>query len=399
MSTQPDILRKIRMTHHITLAAIQLDGTPAPLADRLARAERLIEEAAQQGAEVVLLPELFNTGYSYSEMNHYLAETLSDPTPTWMQETAARLNIHLAGSLFLRDEGEIYNSLLLFAPDGRQWRYDKNQPWAWERAYFRPGNGPTIAETDLGRIGLLICWDVAHLSLWQAYAGQVDLMLLSSCPPNLGHSELHFPSGDSFSLTDLGPLFRQQGNVAEKIFGQMVAEQVAWLGVPAVHAAVSGQFRSRLPAARSVLLSLLPQAPRLSHYVPQAAQVQMRADFTPATHILNAEGTSLAHRTPSDGESIALAQVSLAQSRPQPQLPQPPSPVSPFIYHLSDTLIPGLMKAHYRRGLQQAWGQPPRKQTAKSGANLSGLPFGVAGLVGVVGGFLVARWLLRRLRR
>jgi predicted amidohydrolase len=81
----------------------------------------------------------------------------------WLKDLAARLNIHLAGTILLLDQGEIYNALLLVAPDGNMWRYDKRYPWGWERAYFRAGRGITIARTELGAIGLgaLVGWVLA----------------------------------------------------------------------------------------------------------------------------------------------------------------------------------------------------------------------------------------------
>jgi predicted amidohydrolase len=83
-----------------------MDATPAPTQARLVRATRPAEQATAAGAQLVVLPELFNTGYEYSDRNHARAETAHGPTLTWMRQTAARLGVHLAGSLLLLDGEE-----------------------------------------------------------------------------------------------------------------------------------------------------------------------------------------------------------------------------------------------------------------------------------------------------
>ena len=125
-----------------------MEVAPAPVPERLPRFGLLVQAAAQPGARLIVLPELFNTGYAYSDANFRLAEPPDGATVAWMRATAARLDVHLAGSLLLRERGEIYNALLLMAPDGRTWRYDKRYPWGWERGYFRPGRGVTVAHSE-----------------------------------------------------------------------------------------------------------------------------------------------------------------------------------------------------------------------------------------------------------
>ncbi len=347
------------MPHTITAAAIQMDATPAPLAERLTRAQQLIELAAHDGARLIVLPEVFNTGYRYTIENYQRAEPSDGSTATWMKDLAARLNVHLAGSILLLDHGEIFNSLLLAAPDGNLWRYDKNYPWAWERAYFRAGHGITVARTQLGDIGLMICWDAAHPSMWRQYAGQIDLLVISSCPPDVSNPTYLFPNGDRVTFDDLGPLMRALKGSAPRIFGEGINRQAAWLGVPVIHTVACGQFNCAVPNGPGSLLLLAPFAPWLLKYWPQAEFTQISCSMTPGCKIVDAQGQVLNEIAPEQGEVIALAEIRLPQHKPQPREAQPPRAANWLVYFSSDLALPALMRERYRRGLQTLPDQSP----------------------------------------
>jgi hypothetical protein len=209
----------------------------------------LIRQAAQAGAQLVVLPELFNTGYIYSDENFAKAETMAGASVGWMRTLAGQLDIHLAGSIILIDGKDIYNALLLFAPDGHYWRYNKNHPWGWERSYFRGSQEITIAETSLGTIGMMVCWDCAHPSLWRRYAGKIDLMLIASCPPDVTNPIYRMPDGTQYTLNDLGPLMAPLKDSAHSVFGEMLRQQTAWMGVPTVNTVGCGRVVTYLPNA------------------------------------------------------------------------------------------------------------------------------------------------------
>jgi N-carbamoylputrescine amidase len=333
----------------IHLATTQLDAAPAPLANRLARAEALVTQAAQAGAQIVVLPELFNTGYAYRNENFAQAEPPDGPTAAWMKAISARLGIHLAGSLFVRERGEIYNALLLYAPDGRCWRYDKNYPWGWERAYFRERRAITIAETDLGAIGLLLCWDMAHANLWRQYAGKVDLMLACSCPPNIPDPTYHFPDGSQVTADQMGPIFGSLRHSALGVFADTPAQQTAWLGVPFVSSTACGTVRTPLPNPVGSFLGVLPTAPWLVRYLPQASKVEVSTQVVEAGRIIAADGRLLAGLRREQGEAFALAEVSIPAERPQPKNRQPRPPVSWLTYFVSDWLLTGVSMGVYRQ--------------------------------------------------
>jgi predicted amidohydrolase len=320
---------------------------PAPIQGRLARAERLIAQAAGQGAQLAVLPELFNTGYEYSDQNYLRAETCDGPTVSWMRQAAAQFGVHLAGSLLLRDGADIYNVLLLAAPDGRLWRYNKSYPWYWERAYFRKGEGTTVADTALGKIGMLLCWDVAHPKLWQAYAGRVELMVVCSCPPAAHEMTLVLPDGERVGFGDLGPLARRIRDTAGGTFGPNLRRQARVLKTPVVNTTGTGAFSSVLPSPRLSLGSFALMAPRLWKYLPRADSMRVEANYFNETYIADASGRVL-QKAPAGVEGFALDEVALPDAPPNPGRAQPGFGISIFAY-LFDALANASLALQYNR--------------------------------------------------
>jgi len=345
---------------NMRVAAIQMDVTPAPVMERLARAELLVARAAQAGARLVVLPEVFNTGYAYMEDNYGRAELSSGPTATWLRRMAAQYQIHLAGSWLQLDPPEIYNALWICAPDGACWRYDKTYPWSWERAYFRGGDqGPVVAHTAIGDIGLLICWDVAHPELWRRYAGRVTLMVICSSPPDIPRMQFAVPGETGFRLDETPPFLSRLRNDATLIFGSGVDQQTAWLGVPAIATGGCGTFHSAIPDSRGSFLALGLLAPQQLNYFPQAEQLRGTCGMVEACKIVAADGEVLAHLPQAAGETVLVADILLNDAPSKPAKAQPRRRVSLLSYMISDLIIPLLTTSLYRRGVKRCWGMTP----------------------------------------
>lgn len=339
------------MPRKLKIAAIQMDATPAPVTDRLARAADLIAEAVSSGAQLVVLPEVFNTGYEYSDQNYSLPEPMDGQTITWMKKQASQHNIHLAGSLLLLDHDEVYNAALLIAPDGRTWRYDKNYPWAWERTYFREGQGITVADTDLGKFGMMICWDYAHPELWARYAGKVDAMVVTSCPPAVDSLEMAYPDGTRVNLTTR----KDSYTGPDEPFGSDMDAQAAWLRVPMVNTTGAGNFRTKLPMQRISFATALSRFPGTWQHILNAPKATTDIGFYRQTKVVDAQGQVLA-RVKDDGDGFTIAEVELADVPPQPLQDQPKSAMTPLSFFFSDWLAPALTSTLYRRGLRRQYG-------------------------------------------
>ncbi|KQT60747.1 hydratase [Aureimonas sp. Leaf460] len=129
----------------------------------VARSIEAMERAAAQGAGLVVLPELCNTGYVFQSRAEAreLAETIPDgPTTRAWMTAAARLGLHVVAGIAEADGPILYNSAVVLSPEGLVGRFRKMHLWADEALYFAPGNlGFPVFDTAIGRIGCLICYD------------------------------------------------------------------------------------------------------------------------------------------------------------------------------------------------------------------------------------------------
>ena len=151
-----------------TLGLIQMRCFSSP-EENLERAIVRVREAADQGAQVICLPELFTSQYfcqSEDHANFDLAESIPGPSTTALGKIAAEKRVVVIGSLFERRAAGIYhNTAVVLDADGTlKGRYRKmhipDDPLYYEKFYFTPGDlGFRAFDTAYGRLGTLVCWD------------------------------------------------------------------------------------------------------------------------------------------------------------------------------------------------------------------------------------------------
>ena len=166
-------------TRHVNIAVVQVDSEVGNVSANLEHAGELVNAAAQQGAEIVLTPELMPCGYTLTEEIWNYAEPFDGPTVVWLTRLAKQLHVFL-GSSFLEVNGEdFYNTFTLAAPDGSiAGRVRKNPPASLEAFFYRGGNDPHVIETALGRIGVGICFEnLLYEHLREMQHSSVDLIL------------------------------------------------------------------------------------------------------------------------------------------------------------------------------------------------------------------------------
>ncbi len=158
----------------ITVAALQLPLGSDDEAANIAAVAALVEEAAAQGAQLILPPELFSGPYFCREEDEALfalaRPTAQHPSVIAMRALAAKLKVTIPTSFFERDGHHYYNTLAMIGPDGEvQGTYRKSHipdgPGYEEKYYFRPGNdGFKVWDVPgedgaLVKVGVGICWD------------------------------------------------------------------------------------------------------------------------------------------------------------------------------------------------------------------------------------------------
>ena len=114
----------------------------------------------QQKAELVILPEMFSTGFSMRP--ELFAETMDDKTVAWMKRIASTQKIILTGSIMMKENEHYYNRLIWMLPNGEYGCYDKRHLFAYgdEHNHYTAGTKRCIASVKGWKINLQVCYDL-----------------------------------------------------------------------------------------------------------------------------------------------------------------------------------------------------------------------------------------------
>jgi N-carbamoylputrescine amidase len=219
----------------LTLAAAQIICQDGKVMENLAHATTMAEQAQGQGAQLALFPEFMPQGYLLTSALWDSAEPFDGPTTRWLSETARRLGIYLGTSFLEARNGHFLNTFALAEPSGKIiGAVRKRNPSMWEAYFFKGERGNPYLDTDLGRIGVGICFDNHTHELASAMMqSNIDLMLMphSYCTPT---QPTKLTSQD-----DIGRLNSRPGLVA-RLYNE-------WFGVPVLMCNKSGAWNSPVP--------------------------------------------------------------------------------------------------------------------------------------------------------
>lgn len=144
----------------IIVSLIQMNCVLKDKKHNLQHAEELIAIAAERGSQLIVLPEMFSTGYRVENHDKELAESIPGETTAWMQKLAEAYKAYLIGGIIENDGGKIYDAAVIAGPGNYLFKYRKMHLWGGEPPRFGRGSALEVAELPLFKAGLLICYEI-----------------------------------------------------------------------------------------------------------------------------------------------------------------------------------------------------------------------------------------------
>ena len=171
-------MRDLTSVPDLQLALIQTSLVWQDAAANREHFARLLEQA--RGADLIVLPEMFSTGFSMDSAA--LAEPEDGPTSQWLRQQAQDLGAVVCGSLIIQAADGSYRNRLLWArPDGSLAHYDKRHLFrmAGEHKHYSAGEQQVVLDLKGWRVRPLICYDL-RFPVWSRDAGGTDLLLYTA---------------------------------------------------------------------------------------------------------------------------------------------------------------------------------------------------------------------------
>ncbi len=154
---------KGRLESVATVACIQFRPQVGDKSGNTSKSLDMIRKAAKNGAKLIVMPELCNSGYVFETREEALElseEVPNGATARAWSEIANANGLHIVAGINEREGRNLYNSSVVIGPEGYIGKFRKVHLWNEENLFFEPGNlGFPVFHTAIGRIGTFICYD------------------------------------------------------------------------------------------------------------------------------------------------------------------------------------------------------------------------------------------------
>ncbi len=185
----------------VKVAMIQMNVVGGQLNENLTRAESLVKEAATKGAEVAVLPECMDLGWTHPSSLMKATPIPDGEVFSRLSKLAKQFNIFICSGMTERDGDKVYNAAVLIDNHGKLLlRHRKINELDIGKPYYATGDRINVVDTSLGRLGLMICADasVEDRSIITSLARMEPKIILSpsawAVPP--GYDNIKEPYGD-----------------------------------------------------------------------------------------------------------------------------------------------------------------------------------------------------------
>lgn len=140
----------------------------------LTKLEKVFEE--QIGTELIILPELFSTGFTINTANY--AEDINGKTISRLKMLSSKYNVSICGSIIISETTDFYNRFFFVTPEGDLFQYNKRHLFRMgeENLYYKQGIEKTIINYKGVRILPLICYDL-RFPVWSRYVDDYDFLV------------------------------------------------------------------------------------------------------------------------------------------------------------------------------------------------------------------------------
>ena len=275
------------MSQKTKVAAIQMEAPLGEVQRNIAQAGDLAEQALKHGAKIVALPEFFTTQILYDKKLYQCSLPPENPALDMLKMLSEKYEATLGGSYLEKRGDDVYNTYVLVEPDGTVHRHDKDQPTMVENAFYIGGSDPGHTATQIGYVGMAVCWETIRTRTLTRLSGKVDLLMTGSHWWTAPHN---------WKLLRFVYNFWNPYNVAlmkrtPGLFASMV-------GAPNIHASHCGILEGPY------------------QFTTDLIKAHAKMELLGEAQITDAQGKILARREPHEGPGIIMAEIELGAAKP-----------------------------------------------------------------------------------
>jgi len=155
------------MLNEVNVALAQISCKSGDKKHNINKMINHVKKAKKKNADLIIFPELSLTGYIVRDLIYELAEPINGASTSILEDVAKKEGIYVVFGLVERSKkahAVLYNTAVLLGPEGFIGKYQKmylpTHSVFEEKRYFRPGYQAPVFDTDIGKVGLMICYDV-----------------------------------------------------------------------------------------------------------------------------------------------------------------------------------------------------------------------------------------------